>query len=139
MPQNLNNVIRHLIALTGADPRQARIPQGKHRLQVHTQRVGEVRLITVAPAKRTLPHIDTTALSHLETMNDTVLLQGIVTALPQSDALWLALAGAGALPLVATQADVEQTLRALVYAPVIIQGECSAQGIEVHAVQAVVE
>ena len=94
MSRDLSKVIRHLITLTGADPTKARIPRGKHRLNVHTQRVGDVRLITVAPAKGSIPRIDESALQQLCASADTVLLQGIIVALPPHDSLWLALAGA---------------------------------------------
>ena len=51
-------LIRYLVALTGADLCQTRIPKGKHRLRAHIPRVGDVRLITVAPARGALPHLD---------------------------------------------------------------------------------
>ncbi len=55
MSHDVNTVIRHLLALTGADPRKARLPAGKRKVRVHTQHIGDVRLITVAPAQGTLP------------------------------------------------------------------------------------
>ena len=36
MTRDVSKVIRHLIALTGADPTKARIPRGKHRLNPNT-------------------------------------------------------------------------------------------------------
>jgi len=44
-------LIGYLVALTRANPCQTRIPKGKHRLRAHTPRVGDVRLITVVPAR----------------------------------------------------------------------------------------
>lgn len=139
MTRDVSKVIRHLIALTGADPTKARIPRGKHRLNVHTQGVGDVRLITVAPTKGKLPRVDESAMQQLCAAADTVVLRGIVVALPPDDTLWLALAGAGALPLEPVSPDVDATLRSLVRCPVIVRGECAARGIAVQTVQAVTE
>lgn len=139
MSHDVSKVIRHLIALTGADPTKARIPRGKRRLHVHTQRVGDVRLITVAPTKGTLPPVNESTLSQLCAVADTVLLRGIVVALPAHATLWLVLSGAGAVPLVAASPDVAATLQALIHQPVIVRGVCSTHGIAVQTVQAVVE
>ena len=139
MSHDVGKVIRHLIALTGADPTRARIPRGKRRLHVHTQRVGDVRLITVAPAKGPLPPVDESAISRLCATADTVLLRGIVVTLPTNATLWLVLSRAGAIPLVAVSPDVDATLRALARRPVIVRGQCTARGIAVQTVQAVVE
>ncbi|MEJ5312348.1 MAG: hypothetical protein WHX52_21495, partial [Anaerolineae bacterium] len=62
-----------------------------------------------------------------------------VLAPPQTTTLWLALEGAGAVPLVPASGEVEATLRALVQQRVVIRGACVAQGIAVDAVQAVKE
>ena len=51
MNRDAPKVIRHLVALTGVDPCQTRIPRAKHWLKVHIQRVGDVRLITVVPSR----------------------------------------------------------------------------------------
>jgi hypothetical protein len=136
MTQDVGHLIRYLLALSGADPGRARIPRGKHRLRVHTQRVGDVRLITVAPAKGALPTVDETALAHLVAAPDTVLLRGIVATAPAVSTLWLVLAGAGAVPLAGVDAETATTLRELVGRPVIVRGACSEAGIVVHAVQA---
>lgn len=139
MTQDVGRLIRYLLALSGADPCRARIPRGKHRLQVHTQRVGDVRLITVTPAKGTLPGVDEAALAHLAPAPDTVLLRGIVAAVSPTRPLWLVLAGAGAVPLAAEDAATATTLRELAGRPVIVRGACSEAGIVVHAVQAEAE
>ncbi len=139
MNYDVPKLIRYLVALTGADPCQTWIPKGKHRLRAHTQRVGDVRLITVVPARGALPHldgIDETALAPFVAAPGTVLLRGIIAAVPPDDALWLTLPGAGAMPLVAAGAEVEATLRDLIRQWAIVRGVCSAEGIVVHAVQA---
>ena len=139
MSFDFNNVIRHLLALTGADPRKARLPEGKRKLRVHTQRIGDVRLITVAPAREPLPDVETPGLAHLCAPTGTVLLRGIVIAPPQATTLWLSLEGAGSVPLAPASPAVEATLRDLVEQRVIIQGTCVAHGIAVDTVQAVQE
>jgi len=139
MSHDVNTVIRHLLALTGADPRKARLPAGKRKVRVHTQRIGDVRLITVAPAQGTLPEVEAPALNDVCAPTGAVLLRGIVLAPPQTTTLWLALEGAGAVPLVPASGEVEATLRALVQQRVVIRGACVAQGIAVDAVQAVKE
>jgi hypothetical protein len=55
MNHDVDSVIRHLLALTGADPRKAKLPLGKRKVRVHTQRIGDVRLITVAPMRGHCP------------------------------------------------------------------------------------
>jgi len=130
-------VIRHLLALTGADPRKARLPAGKRKVRVHTQRIGEVRLITVAPMQGTLPEVETPALNDVCAPTDAVLLRGIVLAPPHTDTLWLTLEGAGAVPLLPASDEVDTTLRDLVQQRVVIRGACVAQGIAVETVQAV--
>ena len=139
MSHDVNTVIRHLLALTGADPRKARLPAGKRKVRVHTQRIGDVRLITVAPAQGTLPEVETPALNDVCAPTGAVLLRGIVLAPPHTDTLWLALEGAGAVPLLPASGEVDATLRDLVQQRVIIRGACVAQGIAVDAVQAVQE
>ena len=139
MSFDVNNVIRHLLALTGADPRKARLPAGKRKLHVHTQRIGDVRLITVAPAREPLPDVETPGLAHLCAPTGTVLLRGIVIAPPHTDTLWLSLEGAGSVPLMPASPAVESALRALVQQRVIIQGTCATHGIAVDTVQAVQE
>ena len=139
MNHDAPKLIRYLVALTGGDPCQTRIPKGKHRLRAHTQRVGDVRLITVVPARGTLPHladIDETALAPFVAAPGTVLLRGIITAVPPDKTLWLALPGAGAMPLVTAEADVAADLRDLVRRWAIVRGVCSENGVVVHAVQA---
>ena len=126
MSHDVNTVIRHLLALTGADPRKARLPAGKRKVRVHTQRIGDVRLITVAPAQGTLPEVEAHTLSDVCAPTGTVLLRGIVLAPPRTDTLWLALEGAGAVPLVPTSGEVEATLRGLVQQRVGIRGACVA-------------
>lgn len=139
MSFDVNNVIRHLLALTGADPRKAKLPLGKRKVRVHTQRIGDVRLITVAPMRGTLPEVDATTLGDVCAATGAVLLRGVVLAPPRTDTLWLALEGAGAVPLTPASGEVEATLRGLVQQRVIIRGTCVAQGIAVDAVQAVQE
>ena len=139
MSHDVNTVIRHLLALTGADPRKARLPAGKRKVRVYTQRIGDVRLITVAPVQGTLPEVDATTLGDVCAPTGAVLLRGIVLAPPHTDTLWLALEGAGAVPLLPASGEVDVTLRALVQQRVIIRGACVAQGIAVDAVQAVQE
>ena len=139
MSHDVNTVIRHLLALTGADPRKARLPLGKRKVRVHTQRIGDVRLITVAPMQGTLPEVEAPALNDVCAPTDAVLLRGIVLAPPHTDTLWLALEGAGAVPLLPASGEVDATLRDLVQQRVIIRGACVAQGIAVDAVQAVQE
>ena len=139
MNHDAPKLIRYLVALTGGDPCQTRIPRGKHRLRAHTQRVGDVRLITVVPSRGALPHladIDETALAPFVAAPGTVLLRGIIAAVPPDDALWLALPGAGAIPLVTTEAEVNAALRDLIRRWAIVRGVCSEKGIIVHAVQA---
>ena len=58
MNYDVPKLIRYLVALTGGDPCQTWIPKGKHRLSAHTQHLGDVRLITVVPARGPLPHLD---------------------------------------------------------------------------------
>ncbi len=132
--------IRYLVALTGGDPCLTQIPRGKHPLRIHTQRVGAVRLVTVAPGSDPLPEVDETALSPLVAAPGTVLLRGIIAGVRDTAAadraLWLTLPGAGAVPLVAADADIAVTLRGLLRRPVIVRGVCAAQGIVVHMVQA---
>ena len=139
MNHDVDTVIRHLLALTGADPRKAKLPVGKRKVRVHTQRIGDVRLITVAPMRGTLPEVDATTLGDVCAATGTVVLRGIVLAPPRTKTLWLALEGAGAVPLLSASGEVEATLRALVQQRVIIQGTCVAQGIAVDTVQAVQE
>ncbi len=139
MSRDVNAVIRHLLALTGADPRKARLPLGKRKVRVHTQRIGDVRLIIVTPLRDPLPEVETPALNDVCAPTGAVWLRGIVLAPPQATTLWLALEGAGAVPLVPTSGEVEATLRALVQQRVVIRGACVAQGIAVDAVQAVQE
>ena len=139
MSHDVNTVIRHLLALTGADPRKARLPAGKRKVRVHTQRIGDVRLITVAPLRGQLPEVEAHTLSDVCAPTGAVLLRGIVLAPPHTDTLWLALEGAGAVPLVPASDEVEAALRALVQQRVVIRGACVAQGIAVDAVQTVQE
>lgn len=139
MPYELNSIVRHLMALTGADPRKVRLPEGKHKVRVHVQRIGDVRLITVAPLQGKLSEVDDPTVAHLCAANDTVLLRGIVSAPPKAVRLWLALEGLGAVPLIPASPAVEKALRALVQRRVILQGECVAHGIAVHTVQAAPE
>ncbi len=130
---------RCLVALTGSDPRQTQISRSKHCLTADTQGVNDVRLITVAPARGPLPHldgIDETALAPFVAAPGTVLLRGIIIAIPPKNALWLTLPGAGAMPLVAAGAEVAADLRDLIRQWAIVRGVCSAEGIVVHAVQA---
>ncbi len=135
MSYELNTVVRHLVALAGADPRKVRLPEGKYKLRVHGQRIGDVRLITVAPLQGSLPEIDARDVALLCAENDRVLLRGIVSAPPRAGTLWLALDGVGAVPLVPASPRVEKALRALVQRQVVIQGECAPRGIAVHTVQ----
>ena len=102
MNHDVDTVIRHLLALTGADPRKAKLPVGKRKVRVHTQRIGDVRLITVAPMRGTLPEVDATTLGDVCAATGTVLLRGIVLAPPRTKTLWLALEGAGACRYVAS-------------------------------------
>lgn len=139
MSHDVNTVIRHLLALTGADPRKARLPAGKRKLRVHTQRIGDVRLITVAPMQGTFPEVEAPALNDVCAPTGAVLLRGIVLAPSQATTLWLALEGAGAVPLVPASGEVAATLRGLVQQRVVIRGACVAQGIAVDTVQAVQE
>jgi hypothetical protein len=139
MSHDVDTVIRHLLALTGADPRKAKLPAGKRKVRVHTQRIGDMRLITVAPMRGTLPEVDATTFNDVCASTDTVLLRGVVLAPPRTDTLWLALEGAGAVPLLPASGEAEATLRALVQQRVVIRGACVAQGIAVDAVQAVRE
>ena len=135
MSYELNTVVRHLMALAGADPRKVRLPEGKHKLRVHSQRIGDVRLVTVAPWQGTLPEVDAHGVAHLCAENNLLLLRGIVSAPPRTKTLWLALDGVGAVPLIAASPRVEKALRALVQRRVVIQGECAPHGIAVHTVQ----
>ncbi len=139
MSYELNTVVRHLMALAGADPRKVRLPEGKHKLRVHSQRIGDVRLVTVAPWQGTLPEVDAQGVAHLCAENDLLLLRGIVSAPPRAKTLWLALDGVGAVPLIPASPRVEKALRALVQRRVVIQGECAPRGIAVHTVQAAPE
>lgn len=139
MSYELNNVVRHLVALAGADPHKVRLPEGKHKLRVHGQRIGDVRLITVAPWQGALPEVDTQDVAHLCAENGQVLLRGIVSAPPQAATLWLALDGVGAVPLLAASPPVEKALRALVERRVIVQGKCATRGIVVDTVRAAPE
>ena len=84
MSYELNTVVRHLMALAGADPRKVRLPEGKHKLRVHSQRIGDVRLVTVAPWQGTLPEVDAQGVAHLCAENDLLLLRGIVSAPPRT-------------------------------------------------------
>ncbi len=135
MSYELNALIRHLVALGGADPRKVRLPEGKHKLRVHAQRIGDVRLITVAPLQGPLPEIDAQDVAHLCAENDKVLLRGIVSAPPRAGTVWLALEGVGAVPLVPASLSVEKALRALVERRVIVQGKCATRGIAVDTVR----
>ena len=135
MSYELNTVVRHLMALAGADPRKVRLPEGKHKLRVHSQRIGDVRLVTVAPWQGTLPEVDAQGVAHLCAENDLLLLRGIVSAPPRTKTLWLALDGVGAVPLVPAYPRIEKMLHALVQCRVVIQGECAPRGITVHTVQ----
>ena len=82
MSYELNTVVRHLMALAGADPRKVRLPEGKHKLHVHSQRIGDVRLVTVAPWQGTLPEVDAQGVAHLCAESGLLLLRGIVSAPP---------------------------------------------------------
>jgi len=137
MSYELNTVVRHLMALAGADPGKVRLPEGKHKLRVHSQRIGDVRLVTVAPWQGTLPEVDAQGVAHLCAENDLLLLRGIVSAPPRTRTLWLALDGVGAVPLVPASPRIEKALRALVQHRVVIQGECAPHGIAVHTVHTV--
>ena len=139
MSYELNAVVRHLMALAGADPRKVRLPAGKHKLRVHSQRIGDVRLVTIAPWQGTLPEVDAQGVAHLCAENNLLLLRGIISAPPQAKMLWLALDGVGAVPLITASPKIENALRALVQRRVVIQGECAARGIAVHTVQVVPE
>ena len=112
MNHDVDTVIRHLLALTGADPRKAKLPVGKRKVRVHTQRIGDVRLITVAPMRGTLPEVDTHALNDVCASTGTVLLRGVILAPSHTKTLWLALEGAGAVPLLPASGEVDATLRA---------------------------
>jgi|GEM_PF-619286 len=144
MHHDVQQFIRYLVALSGGDPCQTQIPRGKHRLRIHTQRIGETRLVTVVPERGPLPDSETTALAHLVAAPGTVLLRGIIAAAPlppppaetAPQTLWLTLPGAGALPLVAPEKTMQRTLEGLVKRAVIVRGACAEQGIVVHAVQA---
>jgi hypothetical protein len=136
LTHDVRRVIRHLLALAGADPRRARIPRGKHRLDIHTQRIGEVRLITVAPASGPLPELEEPVGDYGPATEGRLLLRGLLVDPAPPASLWLVLVGAGALPLVAAAEEIEQTLRALVGHPVIVRGTCAAAGLVVHSVQA---
>ena len=132
-------LIGYLVALTGADLCQTRISRGEHRLRAHTQRIGDVRLITVVPTRGALPHLDAgdeAALAPFVAAPGTVLLRGIIATVPPENALWLTLPGAGAIPLVAAEAEVNAALRSLARRWAIVRGVCSEKGIIVHAVQA---
>ncbi|HQE91791.1 MAG TPA: hypothetical protein PLH19_03795 [Anaerolineae bacterium] len=111
MSYELNTLVRHLMALAGADPRKVRLPEGKYKLRVHSQRIGDVRLVTVAPWQGTLPEVDAQGVAHLCAENDLLLLRGIVSAPPRTKTLWLALDGVGAVPLVPASPRVEKALR----------------------------
>ncbi len=80
MSYELNTVVRHLVALAGADPCKVRLPEGEYKLRVHGQRIGDVRLITVAPLQGALPEVDTRDVAHLCTENDVRCLQRPVVA-----------------------------------------------------------
>lgn len=98
-----------------------------------------MRLITVAPARGALPHladIDETALAPFVAAPGTVLLRGIITAVPPDNARWLTLPGAGAVSLDAAGAEVNAALRTLVQQWAIVRGGCSEAGLVVHAAQA---
>ena len=75
-------------------------------------------------------------MAHFIAAPGTVLLRGIIAAVPPENALWLTLPGAGGIPLVAAGAEVEATLRNLIRQLAIVRGTCSADGVRVHAVQA---
>ena len=75
-------------------------------------------------------------MAHFIAAPGTVLLRGIIATVPPENALWLALPGAGAIPLVAAEAEVEATLRNLIRQWAIVREVCSVDGIVVHAVQA---
>ncbi len=139
MNHDIDTVIRHLLALTGADPRKAKLPLGKRKVRVHTQRIGDVRLITVAPLRGQLPEVDAATFSDVCASTDTVLLRGVILAPPRTKTLWLTLEGAGAVPLLPASGEVDATLRGLVRQRVVIRGACVAQGIAVDTVQAVQE
>jgi hypothetical protein len=108
-------------------------------VRVHAQRIGDLRLITVAPMRGTMPEVEAHILNDVYAPTGAALLRGIVLTPPHTDTLWLALEGAGAMPLLPASAEMEVTLRDLVQQRVVIRGACVAQGIAVDAVQAVTE
>ena len=108
-------------------------------MRVHAQRIGDLRLITVAPMRGTMPEVEAHILTDVCAPTGAVVLGGIVLAPPHTDTLWLALEGAGAVPLVPASSEVEVTLRNLVQQRVVIRGACVVQGIAVDAVQALTE
>ena len=139
MKQDVDSLVRRLIAWSGGDPTQAQVPRGRRRLRIDVQRVGDVHLITVAPMRRGSPMPEALTLPPYDAAAPTVILQGIVTRLPGTEALWLALEGAGALPLSGLDADVTAILQGFVHRRVVVRGVCTLQGIGVHAIQAVAE
>ena len=135
MKQSLDKVIRHMVAWAGGDPCQVQLPRVKRRLDIHSQRIGDLHVITVGPSPRS-PH------GHLESMvtqedplSDTVVLCGVIVTLHGSDATWLVMAGAGMMPLAGATVQIEAELRALTHRQVVLRGSCSPQGIVVQVLQ----
>jgi hypothetical protein len=139
MSRQLDKVIRHMVAWAGGDPRQVRIPRVRHRLRIRTQRVGEVRLITVSPPRGNDRSSAEWTGGQLGEAAKAVVLRGLVVRIPATEGFWLAMEGAGVIPLTNTVTEGSEALRDLIHQWVIIRGTCSAQGIAVEAVQATTE
>jgi hypothetical protein len=139
MKQNLDRMIRHMVAWAGGDPCQVQLPRLKSELHIHSQRIGDLHLIAVTRPHRQHPSGYQQDQVQQSTETGTLVLCGVIVTLRGTDAAWLVMAGAGMIPIAGATAQVDAELQALNHRRVVLKGACSTQGLVVQAVQPIEE
>ncbi len=124
-----------MVAWAGGDPGQVHVPRLKHRLQISIRRVGDTRFLTIGPTRRKWSARNEATAAQSDSTRSAVVLRGVVLRDPESASIWLAMKGAGVMPIRGITPTIDRKLRDLNQRWVTIRGALSSTGIAVEMVQ----